>query len=185
MKKSFGKITVDEIKDSIKGDRKQAQIRQVVTTSYPSGKVGNSMSDSLFSEEEFQFESQDFEENRVAWIDVPKTATKEQVEALLAANPKACIYKVLSSEPILTEEQKSAIAAGLTTLDIIKERQIVRYGENHEKAGETILWKDGKVQYKSNFFSKTTKEDVDTRTVAVVPAAIIAASANAADVAIA
>jgi hypothetical protein len=41
--------------------------------------------------------------------------------------------------------------------------QAVRYGDNHENAGQLILDADGNVQYRRTFFSKEVREDEDYR----------------------
>lgn len=166
--KKYAPISVDEIKESLKGDREQAQIRQIVTSVFPSGKVGTSLSDSLFDQDEFSFDEVEYDENRVTWIDVPTGTSKEEAEERIKKFPEACIYKVLSSKVILTTEQESAILAGLTSKAIIEARQKVVYGEldkegnANPKAGQLITW-GGKPQYRTMAFSKEHKSDIDLR----------------------
>lgn len=169
-------IVLDEIKkgENQKAGTLTAQLRQKITTksTYPSKKVDNNLQDSLFSIEAFGFEGKDFtsEENRVAWIPVPEVATKDQVQAMLdKANANgACIYKVLSNAPILTDDQKYAIQAQLRTMDDFANAQVVRYPENTQVNGvdvsnQLVLDKAGNVQYRRTFFSATSKEDIDQR----------------------
>ena len=53
-----------------------------------------------------------------------------------------------------------------TTLDAVASKQVVRYSQNHqEKPNQLILDANKNVQYKANFFSKTTREDEDRRNV--------------------
>jgi hypothetical protein len=157
--KTFGKISVDNVSENqYKPSMDQAQIRQVVTRTYPSAKISNSHADSLFSINDFDLEEgQKYEQNRVTWIPVPKGTTAAQVEAKLKANPKARIYRVLSLKPILTDSQISAIESGLTTLEAIADRQAVKNSE-----GEYIQYNE-QVQYAANFFSLQGKEDEDHR----------------------
>jgi hypothetical protein len=157
--KTFAPITVDNVgENQFKSSMDQAQIRQVVTRTYPSARIGNSHSDSLFSTSEFNLEGgASYEQTRVTWIPVPKGTTQAQVEAKLKANPKARIYRVLSLSPILTDSQKSAIDGGLTTLDVIAERQMIKDSE-----GNAVPF-EGQVQYAANFFSLVGKEDEDLR----------------------
>lgn len=165
MKKVFSNITVDAIVPSIKNPEKfeQAQIRQKVKTTYDSAKVSNSHQDSLFTNDELGIEGLDFEQNRVAFITVEKGTTKEQVEARLAKYPKARIYRSLSLNPILTDNDKAAQDAGLKTnaglsiFDSKKEKQRIK-----DPNGVFVDFK-GMPQYGANFFSKEGKEDIDTR----------------------
>jgi len=151
-----------------------AQIRQIVTTksSYPSKKVVNNMQGGIFDNEEFGFEAQEFEsqEQRVAWIPVPVNASAESIAAKLAkANAnKAVIYRALSNEPILTEDQLYAIKVGLATKDQFANSQAVRYPAGTEKdgvdvSGKLTLDKAGKVQYRRTFFWNGAQPDVDVR----------------------
>ena len=164
-------ITLDKIysADYQKEGTLTAQIRQVVTTKsfYPSKKVASDLQANIFGLGDFGFEEQEYSstETRVAWIPVPTNAKKDEVEAKLkAATEKgACIYKVLSNHPILDENQKYAISQGLTTLHTFANSQVVRYPENHEKAGQIILDNHGKVQYRRTFFWNTPMEDQDAR----------------------
>jgi hypothetical protein len=117
-------ITLDKIYtgENQKPGTLTAQLRQSITTKsyYPSKKIDSDMQDNLFSGKDFGFAEQEFisTENRVAWIPVPLSATEDQVKTMLAAAMAggACIYKVLSSEPILDNNQEYAITAGLRTM---------------------------------------------------------------------
>lgn len=152
-----------------------AQLRQQVVTNsyYPSKKVDSNMQDSLFGAKEFGFEEQKFvsTENRVAWIPVPSTKTEAEVKTMLDAAAKngACIYRVLSNEPILDDNQQYAIKAGLRSLDQFADTQAIRYPEGvidelgNDISGQLVLDKAGNVQYRRTFFSMAPKEDVDER----------------------
>ena len=157
-----------------KAGTSSVELRQSVTTigMYPSKRATNDMNGSLFSSEEFGFATQEYSntEQRVAWINVPSGTTLEQVQAKIAAAPEAVIYKVLSNKPILTSDQNYAIASGSSTktLEDYANSQVVRYpameGSNpHPKAGQIVLH-NGKVQYRSTFFSPVAKKDQDLRT---------------------
>jgi hypothetical protein len=172
MEKSYNAITVSEVvENTYKPDRDQAELRQVITKTYASGRSNNSLVSGLFDEADFGFEDgATHEETRVTWVDVPKGTTKEQMGALLAKNPTACIYKTLSSEPILSKEQKAAIEAGLTDLATIADRQRVCHGDTladgtpNPEAGNPIIHKEsGAEQYKCLYFWKEAKEDIDIR----------------------
>lgn len=145
-----------------------AEIKQTVTTKsyYPSKSVSNNLKDNPFSTSEFGFSESEYssEERRVAWVEVPTDSTVESMEARLATFPEATIYKILANHPILSDTQEYAIEAGLTSKEIIADKQVVRYGEGHPQAGQLILDKVGKPQYKQTFFKRTAKEDEDLRT---------------------
>jgi len=106
-------VTVDEIKnrldskqpDGYSKTKEQAQLRQKVIKNYPREQITNSMNDNIFSKEDFNL-GQDYQypEQRVTWIPVPKGTTKEEVEENLKSYPNATLYKILSHEPIFTNE---------------------------------------------------------------------------------
>lgn len=145
-----------------------AEIKQTVTTKsyYPSKSVSNNLKDNPFSTSEFGFSESEYssEERRVAWVEAPIGSTVESMEARLATFPEATIYKILANHPILSDNQEYAIEAGLTSKEVIADNQVVRYGEGHPQAGQLILDKVGKPQYKQTFFKRTAKEDEDLRT---------------------
>jgi len=145
-----------------------AELRQTVTTKsyYPGKSVSNNMQDNIFGQNDFGFEEQEYTNNekRVAWIDVPENMTPEAVAEKLANFPEATLYRVLSNNPILTDNQVYAISAGLTTKDNFAESQVVRYPEGSENAGKLALDSNGKPQYRAIFFSNSAKEDMDLRT---------------------
>jgi hypothetical protein len=105
-------------------------------------------------------EPKEYPEERVAWLKVPKGTTVEEVEKTLKKYPNACIYKILSSNPILTSSQKQSMENGLNTLTIAD------YAEKQKvidtKTGKAALF-NGKEQYRVTFFSKNLKEDEDNR----------------------
>jgi hypothetical protein len=182
--KQFNLITVDGIVDSLKGPEfKQAQIRQVVTTTYPGKKVENSMSDSLFDIDAFDIEGTEYESTRMAWVLVPNNVTKEQVEAMLATKPNARICKKYSNKlvDVLTDEQKYALSAGLVTTEQLQNKHVIK-----DKAGNVIQ----PVQYSTGFFvndytnHKESKNanafgDVDIRTVVKAPTTVEAVTNKA------
>lgn len=167
-----GKVTVEELYKSEyqKPGTMSARLRQIleVDSYYPSMKPTNSNTENVFSDEEFEgTEEQIFtsKENRVAFINVPEKATLEEVvKRIEALGNKARIYKVLSNEPILTNEQLSAIRNGITTKDTIANSQAVRYGEDAAEAGQLVLDPMGKVQYRQTYLTTSGKQDVDLRT---------------------
>lgn len=162
--KIFGKITVDEVREGLNPKKHTAQLRQVVTSVYAGVRNGNSLQDPLFTDEQFGTEPTSYEEQRIAFVDVPKGFTKLQVEAQLKKLPKARIYRILSLTPILTQEQERAIAVGLSknpdgspmTIEDYKAKFIVN------PKGEAVLY-NGHNQYRTTKFSQTVTEDVDLR----------------------
>lgn len=145
-----------------------AELRQTVTTKsyYPSKSVSNNMQDNIFGQSDFGFQEQEYvnNEKRVAWIDVPEGMTPEAVAEKLKDFEDATLYRVLSNNPILTDNQVYAINAGLTTKDNFAESQVVRYPEGTENAGKLALDSNGKPQYRAIFFSNSAKDDMDLRT---------------------
>lgn len=170
--KSVGELTVSRVYASQYQDDKSmtAELKQVVNSKsfYPEKSVSSNMQDNIFSTEEFGYTQKAFEnvETRVAWIDVPRAATQESVQQKLNTLTGACLYRVLSNKPIITDKQKAAIISNEMNLteDMLADRQVVRYPANHEFAGEIALDKNGKVQYRSVFFSAKARQDEDWRT---------------------
>lgn len=147
-----------------------AELKQKVKTKsfYPSQVVANNLQDNIFSTSDFGFGEKEYEsvETRVAWIDVPENATVESVQAQLAKFPKANLYKILSNRPIVSDTEANAINNPEFdfTLDMIANRQIVRYPESHDEAGEIALDSNNKPQYRRIAFSISGMEDQDLRT---------------------
>jgi len=174
---SKGAITVDKVEASQyqKNKTLTATLRQIFKNvfTYPEAQVSNNMQDNLFKAEDFGFDMKSIErdENRVAFIDVPMNSTVESIAALLTKNATACLYKVLSNQPILTDNQKRAIESVdiPLTLDDVANSQVVRYPENAKDkegnsiANDLILDKNGKVQYRAVFFKTTPTADIDNR----------------------
>lgn len=145
-----------------------AEIKQTITTKsyYPSKSVSNNLQDNPFSTSDFGFSENEYtaNETRVVWVEVPVGSTVESVAAKLATLPDANIYKMLANKPILSDNQVYAIGAGLTTKDIIADKQVVRYPTGHPQAGQIILDPQGKVQYKATYFKTSAMADQDLRT---------------------
>ena len=164
-------ITISRVykSDYQKDGTKTAELKQKVTvdTYYPSKVVATNLQDNIFEATEFGFEPQKFSntETRVAWIDVPENTTMEVVKTRIDALKGATLYKVMSNKPILSNTEEYAINNPEleVNLDTFANRQVVRYPQNHEKAGQIVLDKNGKVQYRRIAFSKTIVEDIDKR----------------------
>lgn len=138
----------------------QAEVRQTVTTEYPSMRVGNSNSDLLFGLDKFKLpEGQKFESTRVAFLPIPSEMSIEEVQKAIDEQKNACIYGIRSNkvEDVLTEEQKQSVILGQRTLDDYRKSRVVK-----DKDGKDL---PGVPQYVQYFFSLTKKEDIDLRTV--------------------
>lgn len=174
VERTFGKIMIDTEKgiytSAFQKKHTESVIlkQEVVTLSwYPSVKIGNSLTKGLFEQEELGLSDEPYEskEMRVAFLNVPVGTSLSVVEERLAAiADKARIYRILSNKPILTDEQKSAIRNGITTLETIANSQVARYPKGNDKEGQLVLDTNGKVQYRTTFFHADGKEDVDMRT---------------------
>jgi hypothetical protein len=169
--KNYGKLTIDSVQASRyqKAGTLTCQLRQVVTTSttYPSTQISDGVSDNLFGASEFTDvgEGQTYEnsETRIAWLNVPAGTTiqavQSKLDALYAAGKEPCIMKVISNEPILTDNQRNAISKGLKTMDDFANSQVIRYGSNHSNANALILDDNGNPMYKRTFFLQEMTED--------------------------
>lgn len=164
----------------------QVELRQEITSTYPAAKVGNDKADNLFATEDFNLgEGKSYTETRVTWMEVPLTATIEQVQQLLDANPTACIQKHIASKPILTSDQERAVMNGITdregnkisgdeVLANIVKNQLVRNsdgdlvdakGDLIEEQEEGVVAPEDvhRLQYRALYFKKEYTEDIDTR----------------------
>lgn len=170
----YGPITVDKVftGNFQKAGTLSAQIRQEVTTTslYPSKQGTKASDDALFSNADFGFTEMPYSstEKRVHWLNIPLGKTVADVEAELAAHPKARLVKTLSNRPIINSDQQYAINTGSATLDTFADTQVVRYPEGTvqqgvDVSGQIVLDKNGKVQYRAISFSTTDKPDVDLR----------------------
>lgn len=172
--RSYGPLTVREVKASEfqKAGTLTAILEQVVTTKsfYPTKKFGNELNDNVFNTKDFGAEEKPYEhkETRIAFMLVPIGTTKELVEAKLKSFPKARIYRVLSSKPILTNDQEWAIKNGNLTLEAVMNRQQVI----NPSTGETILDGNNMPQYRATFLSTSGKEDQDFRSLVSVNEAV-------------
>lgn len=169
-------ITVDRLykNEFQKPGTMTVQLRQVVETKsfYPAQRVNSDLQNNIFGASDFNFSEQEFQSKntRMSWLLVPEKATIAEIEAKVReANTKgACIYRVLSNQPILDENQKYAVTAKVRTLDFFANNQVVRYPEtdankNNGTAGKIWLDQKGQVQYRRTFFWNSPKEDIDER----------------------
>lgn len=160
-------VTVEEITVSKfqKEGTKTAMLRQEVTVKsfYPSQVHSSDMQQNFVAKDQFDDTEQEFEaiQNRTAFVEVPEAFTVEEAQNLIPAD--ACLYRILSNAPILTDNHKNAIERNLTDLDTIGNSQVARYGEGDEKESQIILDDKGRVQYRKVFYWNSAKADEDRR----------------------
>lgn len=167
--KVYGAITVDKVGPSLNSKKAQAQLRQTVTNVYPGVRPGNSLNDGLFTAEEFGSETQEFIEERVAFVPVPLTATLEDVQKRISALPKARITRILSLKPILTKEQENAMVQGLSKNEDGSPKTMEDYENSQHilnKAKEKVLYQGKYPQYRVTSFldgNSSEPQDLDFR----------------------
>ena len=152
-------------------DAQTVELKQCVLkkTEYHDNTLSSDLSDNLYSHKDFRNESSNVfvspPETRVTWLNIPEEVTLEEFEERLNKAEGACIYKILSNSPILTQAQQYAVNNPNSPLDIEHycKAQVVRYPATSERAGEIVLDPNGRVQYRATFFSATHKDDVDER----------------------
>ena len=161
IKTEYSKITVDEVRNGI-GNTDIAILRQKVRQTYPAARGGNSMTDALFSTDEFGGNGQQYISERVTFIKVPKSATKEQVQAKLDATPNARLYRIMSLDfkKVMTDEQIRSVEEGWGSKSYEEYEESLR--AKNPETGENLLF-DGKPFYRAVYFSKTPVEDIDLR----------------------
>lgn len=160
--KTFAPVTVDSVgphtqnQNKIKAGILNAQIRQVVTTTYPSIQIKNG---GLFDVDEYGVAGQTFDSTRVTWMDVPAGTSAERLQELLAVKPNARIAAIYSNklEDVMTDGQKYAVKNGDQTLEFFENKLRIR-GAN----GDDL---PGVAQYRNYEFDVKGREDVDLRTV--------------------
>ena len=171
-----GKITLRRIFENTwqKPGTLTAEIEQEVTTfsTYPAKKISSDKQSALFDVEDFGFEApKPYEsvETRIAWVFVPLDSTEESVKAKLEAAEArgAVIYKVLSSQPILDENQLYAIKNGLgnSSKASFANTQVCKYPMGHADEGKLILDSHGNPMYRRTFFWHEAHADEDFRSV--------------------
>lgn len=168
---SISPITVDRVyaAERQKEGFLTAQIRQVITTkaSYAEKKVSSNLRDSLYSNEELEIKSDPYlsYDNRVDFIQVKIDSTVESVQKDLdkAYKAGACIYKILSSEPVIDDNQQSGVDRGLMTMDQYANKYVARKPSKDGVKGDIILDVHGLPFYRRTFYSNTPKADQDLR----------------------
>ena len=197
MTTSFAPITFEGISVSKLTKQLQAEIRQVVTVSYPTTRYNTSTSDALFSAEVLGDEGKPFKSTRVYWLKVTEKITDQMMLDALAANPEARIMRTLTSSPMFSDEHVAVINA-ISYPDVYEGDQLVKAGEPEREALErselrariansqmvkhgkkladgsanpqadkAIIPQGGCVQYRRYDFKLSAEADVDLRLTAV------------------
>ena len=165
----FSRIFINSFQ---KKGTKSLEVKQQLHTKavYTGIKVSNDFNDCMCEVEEFEGATEprvyNSTETRVAWILFPVNMPDEKImERFKQYEHTGCIFKILSNNAILDEDQLQAIDRGLKTYDEMADRQAVRYGANdpNGNALKLILDKEKNAQYKRTGFSKTYRPDVDLR----------------------
>lgn len=171
IRKEYGALTLSRVyKGTYDTDGfKTAELKQKVTTHYPSKSIANDMDDSLFGSADFgeSIKGQSYDDTRVAWIAVPESFTEDQVREVVSKFTNAKLYRVMSNHPIVDSAQAAAINNSKVnlTLDVIANSQATRYPDGHENALQIVTDNVGKIQYRRVCLSKDgSKSDVDRRT---------------------
>lgn len=169
-------ITKSEISNKF-----QAELRQEIEEiSIYLGRIESNMQDDLVNVDSTPKEYAS-KSTRVCWVDVNETTTVEQLEKVLAANPKARIYRVLSTsiKDVLDNRSRTALGNGLRTIEEFQASHLVQTVDNASGETSPVLW-NGMPQYSSRFFSKEGKADVDLRKVLADNEAIVETAAETA-----
>lgn len=154
MEKVFSKITVDGVSDGLNSVKDQAQLRQVVTSLYPSVQ-GND----LFNSKEFGGESAKYDSTRITWLDVPVGTTAEEVQKRLDEFPNARIQRTLGLKINLSASQIQARAAGINTKTDAEYAATQQVLDNN---GNPVMY-NGKPMYRVYTLSLQGDEDIDLR----------------------
>lgn len=157
---SFSPVIVESVERN-RFNKLQAKLSSIETiTSVYGLKTGVSSLDSqIFPANAFGTgETYTNESKRVFFLTVPESLdTVEKVQEYLKKFPNLHLYKILSTKPILSNEDIAAINSGKLSLDTKANQQIVRNAE-----GKIVPFK-GKPQYKRICLSIEFREDEDLR----------------------
>lgn len=162
--KVFQAINVVGIGPSLNARKWQAQLEQIVATTYPGVRGNDSMSDALYSGAALGAQPTTFNEKRVTWVPVPVGSTLESVKEQLSRMPEARLQRILSLKPILSEEQVNAIQTGLSnkTVEDYSEKFARQTSEQDGIPGEPLTY-NGLPFYRAIKFRASAEEDIDTR----------------------
>lgn len=137
--------------------QKLTVIREVVS----GGKVNNSLQAQVFSAEELGLkkEIREYTETRNYLLQVPINFTAEQIEQKLT---NFRLNRILSNNPILTDEEAYMITSGTGTKTILDyaKSQVVR----NSQTGSIVLDNNNKFQFRRITLGTLETEDQDLRT---------------------
>ena len=190
---TYGPLEVADVREhSFRKDVAQAELRQTVTKHFPSARANNSITDALYGMDEYNFESKDYENVRIAWINIPLGKTKQDVEKQLEKFTEATIYRIIANDcrMVLSQEQLHAIQSpefeytlpqAEKTHIVMKIRDdgqpVAVSSVGDELTGAVELDENGKVenileyegvQFQSKGFALSHTPDVDLRPEAIV-----------------
>lgn len=150
------------VKPGLNANKASAELYEEVTRTYPAAQGKTSLSDGLFDSEAFGKGTTYPAQKRVAFLDVPKDSTMEQVQAKVDNFPEACIYNIYSTDvmDVLHEDQIRSLDNPDfdMTVEKFQDKHIVRESKN----GPVVMHND-KPLYSSSHFSQVAKADVDYR----------------------
>lgn len=159
-KSSFSPVVVEKVEKNQFG-KLQAKLSSIETiTSVYGLKSGVSSLDSqIFPANAFGTgETYTNENKRVFFLTVPESLdTVEKVQEYLKKYPNLHLYRILSTKPILSNEDIAAINNGKLSLNTKANQQVIRNSE-----GKIVPFA-GKPQYKRICLSTEFKEDIDLR----------------------
>ena len=157
---SFSPVTVETVERN-KFGKLQAKLSSIetITSVYGIKNGASSLDSQIFPAKAFgEGETYTNESKRVFFLTVPESLdTVEKVQEYLKKFPNLHLYKILSTKPILSNEDIAAINSGKLTLDTKANQQVIR-----NKEGKIVPF-EGKPQYKRICLSTEFKEDEDLR----------------------
>lgn len=167
--------------------RVSAHVSQDRVTTYPAQRMDSGFGDGLFDNPE----GESFESTRHTLVPVPEGSTEESVATKLGEFDEATIYRVLSNnlDDVISDKERQAIANGLIEKSSLEPRYLVQDSDGNVFANVTvdgeILEDDDRIvgkivkseegnsveitnpnailEYKRDIFSRTYREDVDSR----------------------
>lgn len=158
---SFSPVVVEAVEKNRFSGKLQARISSVetITSIYGIKNGASSLDSQIFSTKDFgEGETHINESKRVFFLSVPETMdTIEKVQEHLKKFPNLHLFRILSTKPILSNEDLAAIDNGKLSLDTKANSQVIR---NYE--GKIVPF-EGKPQYKRICLSTEFREDEDLR----------------------
>lgn len=157
---SFSPVVVEAVEKNRFG-KLQARISSIetITSVYGLKNGASSLDSQIFPAKAFgEGEKYTNENKRVFFLNVPESLdTIEKVQEHLKKFPNLHLFRILSTKPILSNEDIAAINNGKLSLDTKANQQIVRNNE-----GKIVPF-EGKPQYKRICLSTEFREDEDLR----------------------